>query len=162
MRDTALDLLASTAGHAPYQLLFVMIVVAAAGSLLPFSPIEPLLVLVAGTAPPRLLIPLVVVTTASHMAVKVTLFVASRRAGGALSPRRRESVGRARALLARRPALRGLAILASAAAGVPPFYAITVASGALRLPLREFIVLGTIGRGARFAVLVLAGAGVMR
>ena len=58
-----------------------------------------------------------------------------------------------RRLLASRT-LRYATILASGIVGTPPFYVVTVLSGALHVPLAEFVVLGTIGRTVRFVALV--------
>ena len=45
-------------------------------------------------------------------------------------------------------------MFASAAAGFPPFFMVTVAAGAARMNLAAFVVLGFLGRLVRFAVIV--------
>ena len=153
-RDVILHV-ADAVAHAPLLLCLLVVVVSAAGSALPVSPIEPLVVLVALASPRGMLAPLVVLATAGHMAAKFLVFLGSRRAERALTARGREAVERATALLANRRLLRGLLLLASAATGLPPFYAVTIAAGALGLPLGEYLLLGTVGRGARFAAFAL-------
>jgi len=44
----------------------------------------------------------------------------------------------------------------SALTGFPPFYAVSLLAGALRLPLLQFLVVGTIGRIVRFSAVYLA------
>jgi membrane protein YqaA with SNARE-associated domain len=43
----------------------------------------------------------------------------------------------------------------SSVVGVPPFYVVTAICGTLRMPLHEFLILGTTGRIIRFAALML-------
>jgi membrane protein YqaA with SNARE-associated domain len=50
-------------------------------------------------------------------------------------------------------------VLASSATSVPPFYLVTALAGALGLPLRDFLVAGSVGAAIRFtALLTLARA----
>ena len=156
MRADLLQLAHGAATHAPLILLALVGLVAAMGSVLPFSPVEPLVVLVAATSRRELLVPLIVTVTVAHMAAKALLFVGSGRATVLVPRRRQADVARTRALLERCSALRYVMLLGSATIGLPPFYAITIAAGALRLSLREFLVIGTLGRGARFAMLAIA------
>jgi membrane protein YqaA with SNARE-associated domain len=44
----------------------------------------------------------------------------------------------------------------SSLTGLPPFYAVSLLSGALRLPRLQFMVIGTIGRVVRFSAVYLA------
>jgi len=44
----------------------------------------------------------------------------------------------------------------SSLTGLPPFYAVSLLSGALRLPSLRFMVIGTIGRVVRFSAVYLA------
>lgn len=44
----------------------------------------------------------------------------------------------------------------SAITGFPPFYGISLLSGAIRLPLAWFLIVGTLGRIVRFTVVYLA------
>jgi membrane protein YqaA with SNARE-associated domain len=60
-----------------------------------------------------------------------------------------------RALVARRPGVQRLTVLVSALSSVPPFYLVTVCCGVVRMPLRDYVVAGTIGRALRFGALAL-------
>ena len=45
-------------------------------------------------------------------------------------------------------------VFVSAAAGLPPFYILSIAAGMLHFPLPRFVLLGLTGRAIRFAVAV--------
>jgi membrane protein YqaA with SNARE-associated domain len=50
-----------------------------------------------------------------------------------------------------------LAVVAvSSITGLPPFYGVSLAAGAVRLPLASFLVVGTVGRLVRFTLVYLA------
>lgn len=140
---------------APVILCLLVLVIAAASSLLPVSPVEVLLVALSASAPPWLLLPIIIVATAGHMSAKMLIYIGSRRTMPAVPARQRAALDRVRALLARRRRTQLLTVLASAIGGMPPFYLVTVCCGILRLPLRDYLVAGTIGRGLRFGALVL-------
>lgn len=146
MRDLAM--------HSPVLLCLVTVIFGAASSLLPVSPVEPILLGVAAVAPLWLLLPLVLLATASHMSTKTLVFLGAGRLDRVLSERQRERLERARARLAGRPRLQQGTLLLSSVTGVPPFYLTTVLCGSLRMPLRHFLVLATTGRGIRFAALL--------
>jgi hypothetical protein len=76
-----------SADVSPLTICAVTVVVSAAGGLLPFSPIEPVLVGIATIARPTMLLPVVTLATVTQMASKTALYAASRRANHALSPR---------------------------------------------------------------------------
>jgi membrane protein YqaA with SNARE-associated domain len=147
MRDTALQ--------TPAMVCTLVLIIAAVSSLLPVSPVELMLLALSASVPPSLMLPVTVLATVGHMAAKTLVYVGSRSTTPAIPPRQRAALERVRALLMRRRRTRVLTMLLSAAGGVPPFYLVTICCGVLRLPLRDFLVAGTIGRGARFAVLAL-------
>jgi membrane protein YqaA with SNARE-associated domain len=147
MRDTVL--------HAPLLLCVLVLVVAAVSSLLPVSPVEALLLALSAVVPASLLLPLAALATVGHMAAKTLVYLGSRRAAPAVPARHRAALQRVHTLLVRRRRVQLLTVLASAAGGLPPFYLVTVCCGVLRLPLRDFLVAGTVGRGLRFAALAL-------
>jgi len=124
--------------------------------MLPFAPIEPFLLGLGLLAPEAMLVPLALAATASHMAGKALLYLGSGEATQLLSDRRRQAIERARIRMSRHRAYQYLTVLASAISGVPPFYAITVAAGMVKLPLVPFIAVGTVGRACRFVALVMA------
>jgi membrane protein YqaA with SNARE-associated domain len=140
---------------APVIVFALVLVVAAASSLLPVSPVEAMLVALSASAPTSLLVPVTVAATLGHMAAKTLVYLGSRRTTPLVRPRQRAGLERVRALLLRRRRLQVLTVLLSAVGGLPPFYLVTVCCGALRLPLRDFLVAGTVGRGVRFGALAL-------
>jgi len=86
----------------PPLLCAVALVVAAAGGLLPFTPIEPMLIGIAAVTRPSLLIVVIVVATVGQMASKWVLYAGSCRAAdyaptGASRSTRRWRASRARA-----------------------------------------------------------------
>ena len=136
-----------------WALCLATISVAAAGSVLPFSPIEPYLLALSTVAPREWIIPLALLATASHMVGKALLYWASRRAAGVIPSRYQPHVdGTSKRLRASVP-LRYATMLASGMVGVPPFYLVTVLAGTLRVSLAEFLLIGTVGRAVRFIAL---------
>ena len=148
-------LLGAAVLQAPLLLCLLTVLIAGVASALPFSPADPLLLAVAVAVPEPLVLPVIALATASHMGAKTLVYLGSRRVGHSLPARARPAVERARALLAGRRRARFLTVLASALAGVPPLYAVTLAYGTLRLPLRDFLIAGSIGRALRFTALIL-------
>ena len=140
---------------APIVVCALVLVIAAASSLLPVSPVEALLVALSASTPLSLLLPVVALATLGHMAAKTVVYLGSRTTSPIVPARQQAALERVRRLLLRRPRMQLLTVLVSAIGGVPPFYLVTVCSGILRLPLRDFLVAGTIGRGLRFGALAL-------
>ena len=145
MRDAAL--------HAPLLLCVVVLLVGGASSLLPVSPVEPMLVAVSVSLPAPLLLAVVVLATVGHMAAKTLLYLGSRTAAPAVPTRHRPAVERVRALLSRHRWSQVATVLVSALVGAPPFYLVTICCGVLRLPLRDYLIAGSLGRGLRFTAL---------
>jgi len=144
----------SPAEASPFLIFAVTILVAATGGLLPFSPIEPVLLLTA-LSRPALLVPVVALATVSQMSAKAVLFLSSQKAQARLSDRKRRALERVRRHLDGRRRLQILTVLVSALAGLPPLYLVTVACGALNLRLRDYLIAGTVGRAIRFSTLVV-------
>ena len=128
---------------------------AAAGSVLPLSPTEPFLLALAAVSPPWLALPIACCATAGHMTGKALVFAGARRAGGGLGARQRRSLRAARAGMMRAPAMQSLTIFTSGLSGLPPFYGVTLASGILGISARRFFLFGSLGRAARFALVVM-------
>jgi membrane protein YqaA with SNARE-associated domain len=140
----------------PLLLCVCALVVGGVSALLPVLPIEPLLLGASASVPAPLLLPVVALATVGHMAAKTLLYLGSRSAAERAVPaRHRAALERVRALLSRRRRVQVLTLLASAIAGVPPFYLVTVCCGALRIPLRDYLVVSVVGRGLRFGALAL-------
>lgn len=127
------------------------------GGALPFTPMEAMVVGVAVTVRPALVLPVIVVATVAQMAAKLLVFAGGRAGRTTLGPRRQALVDVASQRLSGRRTLRLTTTFLSAVAGLPPFYAVTVAYGALRLPMSEYLITGTAGRTLRLAVMILAG-----
>jgi hypothetical protein len=66
--------------YSPLMLCLIVVIFGAAASLLPFSPVEPVLVAVAAVAPRWLLLPLVVLATVSHVSTKTLIFAGGAKA----------------------------------------------------------------------------------
>lgn len=100
--------------------------------------------------------------TAGQMIAKIGLYALARWAPERLPARARGALGRARGMVASRDGATGSLVLASAGLGVPPFFLVSLASGALHVRLSTFVFSGTAGRAGRFvAIALLARAGTL-
>ena len=142
-------------GVSPLLVCAATIVVSVLAGLMPCSPFEPMLIGIAVVAPRHLLLPLAALATVTQMGTKTLVYLTSRKAESTLSPRKRAAFERIRRYLVGRRWLQIAAVLVSGIFGLPPFYIVTVACGALRLPLREYLVAGTTGRAIRFTAIML-------
>jgi pimeloyl-ACP methyl ester carboxylesterase/membrane protein YqaA with SNARE-associated domain len=140
----------------PLLLCVLVVVVSAASSLFPFSPVEPWLLGVAAVAPGWLIAPLIVLVTVSSMAAKTLVFLGGQRIEARFKGRARERFEQLRSRVGDRPRLQQGTLFLSSVLGFPPFYLITAVCGTLKMPLRQFIALATTGRAIRFAALMLA------
>jgi membrane protein YqaA with SNARE-associated domain len=97
---------------------------------------------------------LVLVATAGQMIGKCVLYSAARTAARR-QPRRVDGrVERWRHRLESSPRSALMLVFVSSAAGVPPFYVMTMLAGACRLGFAGFVSAGTAGRLIRFGALV--------
>jgi membrane protein YqaA with SNARE-associated domain len=143
------------AAASPPLLCVLALVLAGVGSVLPVSPTEPALLALAAAAPPALALPLALLATVGHMAGKLVVYAGGRRATRVLSARHRRALDRARPRMAGSRRAQYVTVLLSGAVGLPPFYGVTVLSGAMGVPLTGYLVAGSVGRAARFAGLAL-------
>jgi membrane protein YqaA with SNARE-associated domain len=125
-----------------------------------------LLVAGAAVAAPGIGVPLVAaVSTVGQMVSKTLLFAVARWAPGRLPEKARATLERASQSVARRGGAAGSLVFTSAAVGLPPFYGVSLAAGALGMRLRTFVVSGGAGRLVRFGALAWAaryvGAGFL-
>jgi membrane protein YqaA with SNARE-associated domain len=129
--------------------------VCAAGALIPLINTEVYLIGAAALTPRALWVPLVLAGTVGAMAGKVLLYFAGR--GVVRLPRGRVKAGleRVQARMEGRPRTAALLYLASATAGVPPFYLTTIAAGAVEMNFAFFLIAGFAGRLLRFGVVVM-------
>ena len=136
--------------------LFVgSLVFGAVSGLVPVLNTEAYLLAVTAFAPSEHLLPVVVLTTLGQMISKSLLYLAG---SGALSPRflgaRAARLQELKSRLQRVPTGVTAVVFASAAAGWPPFYLVSLAAGSLRYSLARFVLVGGSGRLLRFAALV--------
>src|SRR5688500_6529618 len=108
----------------------------------------------AALAPAAVAVPLVLAATIGQMVGKVVMYFAATGAVKLPGERLQKALDGMNATLRDRPRSGGALVFASAAAGVPPFFIVTVAAGAARMNLAAFVVLGFLGRLIRFAVIV--------
>lgn len=139
----------------PLRTYAVSVVVSIVSGLVPVVNIEAYLVSVALLAP-QAGWPIVMIATLGQMVAKYVLYVSGR---DGLRPRagrytaRLENVGRQM----REHRLGTFSVVAlSALLGVPPFYAVSVMAGVLRLPLPRFMVVAGVCRVVRFAAVFYA------
>ena len=133
--------------------LFVMSVVS---GLIPLVNAE---ILVAGAAvavPRGYVIPVIAVCSLGQMLAKVGLYAGARWLPERLPAKARTRLDRAAEKTKRLQEAGFTLVLVSAILGIPPFYLITLAAGALRMNLTWFIVVGLVGRVVRFAVIAHA------
>ena len=125
------------------------------GALIPFVNTELYLIAAAAMAPRALWVPLVVSGTVGAMVGKVVLYHAGRGVVHLPGERVQRGVEAMRTRLEARPTVGKLLYAASATAGIPPYYVVTVAAGAMRMNFTFFLVVGFVGRLLRFSVVVL-------
>ena len=140
----------------PLMLCVLVVVVSAASSLVPASPVEPWLVGIAAIAPRWLIGPLVALVTMSCVGAKILVFLGGRRVEASFKGRTRDRYEKIRAQIEGRPRLQRGTLFLSSVVGFPPFYLITALCGTLKMPLRLFIIVATAGRAIRFAVLMFS------
>jgi membrane protein YqaA with SNARE-associated domain len=119
--------------------------------------------LVAGVvlAAPHVGVPLVaLVATAGQMFTKCALFLVARWAPHRMKGKARAALDRAAAGVAARGGAVGTLVFTSALTGLPPFFGISLAAGALGMRLRTFLASGGVGRIVRFAVIAWAARAV--
>ena len=131
------------------------LVVGLVSGLVPVINTEAYLLAVAAFAPSDRLLPVVVLTTLGQMIAKSLLYLAG---SGVMSPRflgaRAARLEEVKNRLESAPTGVAALVFASAAAGWPPFYLVSLAAGSLRYSLARFVLVGGSGRLLRFAALV--------
>jgi membrane protein YqaA with SNARE-associated domain len=125
------------------------------GGLIPLLNVELYLVSVATVAPRCLALSLILLAACGQMVAKSLLYLAGRgaRLPGWLRGKRMQAAAER---IRSRPRIGDLFLLGSAVTGLPPFYAVSIASGAVKVPFARFLVLGLFGRCLRFSAVVLA------
>ena len=131
----------------------------ALGGILPWISAEAVLLATALALPPGLLPTLVLSCALGQMVGKGGLYGLMRWAPHRLPERARRVLDRVEPL-SRRSGILGSSVFTGAAAGLPPFYLVTLASGLAGLPLATFALAGLGGCVLRYGV-VLWGAGAL-
>lgn len=132
------------------------VVVCFLAGLIPLINTEAFLVAVSmwGVSSPAQL-PLVVVLGAiGQMTAKVLLYYAGLGMFELPRGRWKAKIEKARASLDRWSKRPYLIFALSSSTGLPPFYLVSIAAGAMRIGFRAFCVIGLLGRIVRFAVIV--------
>jgi len=149
-----------------WEVLGALLIGTAVSGILPLVNAE-LLVVSAVIAAPGIGVPLLAaVSTAGQMITKTFLFSIARWAPGRLPLKARTVLDRASGAVGSRGGAASSLVFASAAIGVPPFYGVSLAAGALGMRLQSFVVSGTLGRILRFGAVAWAaryvGEGLFR
>lgn len=143
-----------------WEILGGLIVATAVSGVIPLVNAE-LVVVGAAVAVPAVGVPLVAAfSTLGQMSTKTTLFVLARWAPSKLPGRARTAVARATASVERRGGALSSLVFASAATGLPPFYGVSLATGALGMPVARFVLAGGLGRFLRFGALAWLARGL--
>jgi membrane protein YqaA with SNARE-associated domain len=136
-----------------WEILAGLLIGTAASGLVPLVNAE-LLVIGAVMAAPQVGIPLVaVVSTAGQMTTKTVLFGIARWAPGLLGDKARAALDRASGAVRARGGAASSLVFASAFTGIPPFYGMSLAAGALGMRIQSFWLSGGAGRLVRFGLI---------
>jgi membrane protein YqaA with SNARE-associated domain len=135
------------------QLLAGIFVGVFASGFLPWAAAEIIIVSAALLISPQGLVPLLIVSTTAQMLAKTTLYMAARWTPQYLPAKARNFISQARCYTEKRRAV-GLIVLSSSLLSLPPFYAVAIASGTLRVPFGTFFGIGYGGMIARYAFFV--------
>lgn len=96
---------------------------------------------------------LVTLVTLGQMTGKTIMYWASRNATRPRAPRLQQAIDRWRERLQQHPRSAVGVMLISATLGLPPFYIVAIAAGALKVAFSRFLAVGTAGRLIHFALL---------
>jgi membrane protein YqaA with SNARE-associated domain len=100
--------------------------------------------------PPQYRLPLVIVCAVGQMIAKAGIYAGSRWLPDRFIAGRAPTYDAAVAKLKRHRGIGRAVVFGSAFVGLPPFYIVSVACGALRYDATAFIVFGLLGRALRF------------
>lgn len=137
-------------------LLTSAFVMSVASGLIPLVNAEVLVAGAAVAAPPGYVIPVIAVCSLGQMAAKVGLYAGARWLPERLPAKARARLDRAAEKTGRLEEAGFTLVLVSGILGIPPFYLITLAAGALRMNLTWFVVVGLAGRLVRFTVIAFS------
>lgn len=123
-------------------------------ALIPLVNAELVLLGAVAYAPREMALPLAGAAALGQMVGKVVMYFVGRGALRLPGARVQSVMARAEAKLQARQGMENAVYCASAFLGIPPYYLVAVTSGMVHYPLPRFVVLGLLGRFARFALLV--------
>lgn len=140
-----------------WEILVGLILATAVSGVVPLVNAE-LLVVTAAAALPAVGVPLVALaSTLGQMSTKMSLFALAKWAPSRLPAKAARALERAaRPLRERDGAVTGV-VFCSAATGIPPFYGMSLAAGALGVRTWGFLASGSLGRLVRFGALAWIG-----
>jgi membrane protein YqaA with SNARE-associated domain len=147
---------------APLGLYFATYAVCVVSALIPVVSAEVYLIGVGATLSGGALVPIALVAALGQMTGKACLYASGR---GLLRLPLRRSQGRLErlhAMVEARKGRTGALLFTSALLGMPPFYALSIVSGMLRVHIASFLLLGFLGRALRFAAVILMPQLVLR
>jgi membrane protein YqaA with SNARE-associated domain len=139
----------------PMMLLFTTCLACIGGSIVPLINCELVVLAASAALPSSMVLPLIALASMSQMAGKAILYYAGSGLLHLPQGRFRTNIDSAVARVQRQKGASGATIFASASTGLPPFYVLSIASGAIGVDFRQFMVLGLAGRTLRCAALVL-------
>jgi len=137
-------------------------VVGFVSGLVPFVNSELYLLLVSPMVSRPALVPIALLSALGQMGAKLVLFYAGRGVFNIPFGRHQKRIDKVKEKFQQWENRLGALILLSAFAGIPPFYAVSVVVGGMKLNVVKFGVLGYIGRAARFTIIVYFPQLVMR
>jgi membrane protein YqaA with SNARE-associated domain len=148
-----------------FEVLGGLLIGTAVSGVLPVLNAE-LLVAGAVVAAPHIGIPAIAFASAvGQMLTKTALFLIARGAPHRLKGKARAALERTSDAVAARAGAAGSLVFTSALTGLPPFFGVSLAAGAVGMRLRSFLATGGAGRLVRFAIIAWAarevGGGVL-
>lgn len=138
----------------PLALCFSTMIGCLVGSFVPIVNTELIVITAALAAPPELVIPLILIASLSQMIAKSALYLAGSGLLHLPPGRLADKIYVALVRVQQHQRAGDAVLFASATTGFPPFYVMSVASGAMKTGFRRFFMLGLLGRTLRFTVLV--------
>lgn len=140
-----------------FEILGGLLIATAISGIVPIVNAE-ILVVAAAVTLPAAGVPLVALaSTIGQMSTKTSLFAVARWAPSRLPAKARNALDRAAGAVSRREGAASGLVFTSAATGLPPFYGVSLATGALGMRLSTFVLAGSTGRFVRFGLLAWLG-----
>ena len=146
-------------GYAPLWCVLLAFV----SAVLPWVNAEVLILSLPAVADSRAeLVVLVLISTAGQMAGKCVIYWVARHGGVFPSAWIARWMERWRGRAVARPASSIMLVAASSLVGIPPFFAMSVVAGALKMNFGSFFVAGACGRLVRFFALAFLSGAALR